>query len=117
MNEWIKDVADFHRVMELPTRERPTVPPADEVRMRLRINVEEMFEQLSACGEQPEEGDYGGSWQQHLESSKNEVMRLIDQMPVSARKAFITEGKHTVAHGGVCIEEVIVPFVQFSRSP
>lgn len=34
-----------------------------------------------------------------------------------ARKAFITEGKHTVAHGGVCIEEVIVPFVQFSRSP
>jgi hypothetical protein len=34
-----------------------------------------------------------------------------------ARKAFITDGKPTVAHGGVCLEEVLVPFVQFARVP
>jgi hypothetical protein len=28
--------------------------------------------------------------------------------------AFIGEGKRTVAHGGICIEEVIVPFVTIS---
>lgn len=33
-----------------------------------------------------------------------------------ARRAFIAEGKRTVAHGGVCLEEVIVPFVRIARS-
>lgn len=32
------------------------------------------------------------------------------------RGAFIPEGKRTVAHGGACIEEVIVPFVQIVRA-
>jgi hypothetical protein len=32
-----------------------------------------------------------------------------------ARRAFITEGRQTVAHGGVCLEEVIVPFVSITR--
>jgi hypothetical protein len=32
-----------------------------------------------------------------------------------ALRAFIGEGKRTVAHGGICIEEVIVPFVTISR--
>ncbi len=31
-------------------------------------------------------------------------------------RAFIGEGKRTVAHGGICIEEVIVPFVSVTRS-
>jgi hypothetical protein len=31
-------------------------------------------------------------------------------------RAFITEGRRTIAHGGTCIEEVIVPFVTVSRS-
>jgi len=31
-------------------------------------------------------------------------------------RAFIGEGKRTVAHGGICIEEVIVPFVTVVRS-
>ncbi len=31
-------------------------------------------------------------------------------------RAFIGEGKRTVAHGGICIEEVIVPFVTVARS-
>jgi hypothetical protein len=30
-------------------------------------------------------------------------------------RAFIGEGKRTVAHGGCCIEEVIVPFVTIAR--
>ena len=30
-------------------------------------------------------------------------------------RAFIGEGKRTVAHGGICIEEVIVPFVTIAR--
>lgn len=30
--------------------------------------------------------------------------------------AFIGEGKRTVAHGGICIEEAIVPFVMISRA-
>ncbi|ESZ65715.1 BREX-3 system phosphatase PglZ [Mesorhizobium sp. L103C131B0] len=32
-------------------------------------------------------------------------------------RAFIGEGKRTVAHGGICIEEVIVPFITVARSP
>ena len=41
-----------------------------------------------------------------------------DYLPLIApdRRAFITEGKRTVAHGGACIEEVIVPFVQIARA-
>ena len=31
-------------------------------------------------------------------------------------RAFIGEGKRTVAHGGICIEEVIVPFVTIARA-
>ena len=31
-------------------------------------------------------------------------------------RAFIGEGKRTVAHGGICIEEAIVPFVTVARS-
>lgn len=31
-------------------------------------------------------------------------------------RAFIGEGKRTVAHGGICIEEAIVPFVTMTRS-
>jgi len=30
--------------------------------------------------------------------------------------AFIGEEKRTVAHGGICIEEVIVPFVIIARA-
>ena len=30
-------------------------------------------------------------------------------------RAFIGEGKWTVAHGGICIEEAIVPFVTITR--
>ncbi|MEI8716332.1 BREX-3 system phosphatase PglZ [Mesorhizobium sp. ISC11] len=30
-------------------------------------------------------------------------------------RAFIGEGKRTVAHGGICIEEVIVPFITVAR--
>src|SRR5258706_538350 len=39
------------------------------------------------------------------------------QYPLYAggRTAFVTEGDVIVAHGGPCIEEVIVPFVQVSR--
>lgn len=41
-----------------------------------------------------------------------------DYFPLLApdRRAFIAEGKRTVAHGGACIEEVVVPFVQISRA-
>ena len=31
-------------------------------------------------------------------------------------RAFIGEGKRTVAHGGICIEEAIVPFVTVARA-
>jgi PglZ domain len=31
-------------------------------------------------------------------------------------RAFIGEGKRTVAHGGICIEEAIVPFVTIARA-
>ncbi len=33
----------------------------------------------------------------------------------SGRKAFLSEGKWTVAHGGIAMEEVIVPFVRIRR--
>lgn len=41
-----------------------------------------------------------------------------DYLPLIApdRRAFIPEGKRTVAHGGACIEEIIVPFVQIVRT-
>jgi hypothetical protein len=31
-------------------------------------------------------------------------------------RAFISDGKRTVAHGGICIEEAIVPFVMIAKS-
>jgi hypothetical protein len=40
-----------------------------------------------------------------------------DYLPLIAPplRAFISEGKRTVAHGGICIEEAIVPFVTMKR--
>jgi len=40
-----------------------------------------------------------------------------DYVPLLApdRRAFIPNGKRTVAHGGACIEEVIVPFIQIVK--
>ena len=42
-----------------------------------------------------------------------------DYLPLiaPARRAFIKEDTRTVAHGGVCIEELIVPFVRITRTP
>lgn len=42
-----------------------------------------------------------------------------DYLPLlpPGRSAFIHEGKRTVGHGGIAIEEVIVPFVQISEVP
>jgi hypothetical protein len=31
-------------------------------------------------------------------------------------RAFISAGKRTVAHGGICIEEAIVPFLTIARA-
>jgi hypothetical protein len=31
-------------------------------------------------------------------------------------RAFITDGRRAIAHGGICIEEVIVPFITVTRS-
>jgi len=33
------------------------------------------------------------------------------------RRAFVPVGKHTVGHGGIAMEEVIVPFVKITRRP
>ena len=40
-----------------------------------------------------------------------------DYLPLIAPPlcAFIGEGKRTVAHGGICIEEAIVPFITITR--
>lgn len=40
-----------------------------------------------------------------------------DYLPLIAgnRFAFIAEGKHIVSHGGLCIEELIVPLIQIER--
>ena len=39
-----------------------------------------------------------------------------DYLPLlaSGRKAFVRQGERTVAHGGVCLEELIVPFVKIA---
>jgi hypothetical protein len=37
-------------------------------------------------------------------------------LPALPLRAFIGEGKRTVAHGGICIEEAILPFVTVMRS-
>ena len=33
------------------------------------------------------------------------------------RSAFVREGEHVVAHGGISLEELVVPFVQIERLP
>ena len=40
-----------------------------------------------------------------------------DYLPLlpPGRSAFINKGKRTVGHGGIAIEEVIVPFVKISE--
>jgi hypothetical protein len=30
-------------------------------------------------------------------------------------RAFVGDGRRTVAHGGICVEEVVVPFVTIAR--
>jgi hypothetical protein len=40
-----------------------------------------------------------------------------DYLPLlaPARQAFIQEGQRTVSHGGISVEELIVPLVQIER--
>jgi hypothetical protein len=40
-----------------------------------------------------------------------------DYLPLIAPplRAFITEARRTVAHGGICLEEVVVPFMTVTR--
>lgn len=52
-------VAAFHLALGVPARERPTVPPADEVRLRLRLITEEFFEVLGASNLAPDVDGYG----------------------------------------------------------
>lgn len=43
-------VAEFHQRANQPVRTKPTVPPTDEVRLRLQLIAEEFCELLDACG-------------------------------------------------------------------
>lgn len=47
-------VVEFHRAFGHPVAERPTIPPDDRVRFRLRLIAEEFFDLLEACGVVPE---------------------------------------------------------------
>jgi hypothetical protein len=55
--------------------------------------------------------DYPGSIEWPSIGVPDDYLALI----APARRAFITEGRQTVAHGGICLEEVIVPFVSIMR--
>jgi hypothetical protein len=55
--------------------------------------------------------DYPGSIEWPTIGVPEDYLALI----APARRAFITEGRQTVAHGGICLEEVIVPFVSITR--
>jgi len=55
--------------------------------------------------------DYPGSIEWPTIGLPDDYLPLI----APARRAFITEGRQTVAHGGICLEEVIVPFVLITR--
>jgi hypothetical protein len=55
--------------------------------------------------------DYPGSIEWPTIGLPEDYLALI----APARRAFITEGRQTVAHGGICLEEVIVPFVSITR--
>ena len=55
--------------------------------------------------------DYPGSIEWPSIGLPEDYLALI----APARRAFMTEGRQTVAHGGICLEEVIVPFVSIMR--
>lgn len=42
-----EQVAEFHRALDFPVRDTPTVPGGDEVRLRARLIAEEFFEVLA----------------------------------------------------------------------
>ena len=56
-------------------------------------------------------GKYPGSVEWPSVGLPDDYLALI----APALCAFIGEGKRTVAHGGICLEEVIVPFVTVTR--
>ena len=51
---------------------------------------------------------FAGAWSWPAEGLPAGYLPLL----APGRKAFVREGEKVVAHGGVCIEELIVPFVQ-----
>ena len=76
-------VRQFHQAMNQPIGyDGPVVPPDDRVRFRLRLIAEEFFETLDAAVGSVEEGEYGGSIQQHLDSVRGDLNRMIDWMPI-----------------------------------
>lgn len=67
-----KEVAEFHRVFDVPTRKTPTIPPDSEVRYRLRFIVEEFFEILAASRD--------GNWAEHLNRHRDAILNEIDAL-------------------------------------
>ena len=47
-SEFQEMVTEFHRALDFPVRDKPTVPSDDEVRLRARLIAEEFFEVMAA---------------------------------------------------------------------
>jgi predicted HAD superfamily Cof-like phosphohydrolase len=61
-------VEEFHIKFDQPNRDVPTIPPDDEIRLRVRLVLEEAFEFAEACLEAP-----------HLKRIKAEALSLATQ--------------------------------------
>jgi predicted HAD superfamily Cof-like phosphohydrolase len=64
-----QQVAEFHKLMEIPDRTTPGLPDADTIRLRMRLVLEEAFELCEACF------DYAG--RDDIRSYKQRVLALI----------------------------------------
>jgi predicted HAD superfamily Cof-like phosphohydrolase len=75
MSKLREQVAEFHRVFEHPCVDRPSIPPDERVRFRLRFIVEEVFEALEATFGKDDRLDNAAS---HLESLIEERSISVD---------------------------------------
>lgn len=85
-------VAEFHARFNVPSADKPTVPPDDVVRFRWRLIAEEFFEAMRATFSEENAPGHGSGAHKWLASAEHEVNYAIDRGAIRVNMPELADG-------------------------